>query len=379
VGARLSVAIAAAALAAVAARSTPARAADDNPDALIRRGVELRRQGKDQEALEQFRKAYAQANSPRAAAQIGLAEQALGRWADAESHLEQALAAAGDPWIRKNAPVLKSAVEAIQKHLGSLDIIGPAGAEARVNGQVVGTLPFPKPVHVPIGMLHIELRKEGFFPSTRPVSIVANELTRESIDLQAMSDAPAAPTAPTARPAPAGGRPPGGSGRPPPGAPGPGLRPGPAPSVGPSPGRPEPRSPAPTIPGDRPEEPSGRSWRRPLAWGAGAGALVSVGAGIAELLVRSRKVSDANNLQCNVMDGTVNPVDPKNTPRCLDLANSASTAGVVGVVAFSVGGGLAIASGLLFATLPSRTTSGNIAFACAPDLAGVGLNCRLRF
>src|SRR3982751_2270792 len=74
-----------------------ARADDAEP--LIRRGIELRRAGRDAEALEQFRQANQLAPSPRAAAQIGLAEQALGRWLDADGHLRAALAAPSDPWI----------------------------------------------------------------------------------------------------------------------------------------------------------------------------------------------------------------------------------------------------------------------------------------
>src|SRR5947209_3601580 len=78
-------------------------------DAAIRRGVDLRKQGRDMDALEEFRKAYAAARSPRALAQIALAEQALGRWVDAESDLDQALASKSDPWIRKNVATLNGA------------------------------------------------------------------------------------------------------------------------------------------------------------------------------------------------------------------------------------------------------------------------------
>ncbi|HEX3697716.1 MAG TPA: tetratricopeptide repeat protein [Polyangia bacterium] len=49
-------------------------------DAAISKGVVLRRQGKDEEALEFFQRANKLAPSPRAKAQIGPAEQAIGRW-----------------------------------------------------------------------------------------------------------------------------------------------------------------------------------------------------------------------------------------------------------------------------------------------------------
>src|SRR5260221_25029 len=77
------------------------RAAAQDADAFIKQGIALRRALKEQEALTAFRRAYELAPSPRAVAQIGLAEQALGRWADAEAHLLTALEAVSDPWIDK--------------------------------------------------------------------------------------------------------------------------------------------------------------------------------------------------------------------------------------------------------------------------------------
>src|SRR5689334_14201627 len=72
--------------------ATPAHAdGDESADRLLKRGVELRKAGKDDEALEAFRAAYTSRPSPRAQAQIGLAEQALGRWGDAERDLSEAL------------------------------------------------------------------------------------------------------------------------------------------------------------------------------------------------------------------------------------------------------------------------------------------------
>src|SRR6185312_3741828 len=65
--------------------AAPARA--DDPDALIDQGLELREHGKDADALALFERAYSASPTPRAKAQIALAEQALGRWAAAEKDL----------------------------------------------------------------------------------------------------------------------------------------------------------------------------------------------------------------------------------------------------------------------------------------------------
>src|SRR5437868_5098645 len=94
-------------LALVLAGSAGAARADD-ADALIKQGVELRRARRDREALERFRRAYDLAPTPRALAQMGLAEQALSRWVDAESHLGRALEIAEDAWIAKYRTTLEA-------------------------------------------------------------------------------------------------------------------------------------------------------------------------------------------------------------------------------------------------------------------------------
>ena len=94
-----------AALVAVAAWLTAlggeARAAADDEEALIRRGVELRKRGDDRAALQELQRAYQVAKSPRAAAQLGFAEQALAMWPQAETHVSESLRARDDPWIHE--------------------------------------------------------------------------------------------------------------------------------------------------------------------------------------------------------------------------------------------------------------------------------------
>src|SRR5260370_22221284 len=102
--------------------TSPAHA--DDADDLIHKGIELRKQGKDQDALEAFRRANALSPTLRAQAQLGFAEQALGRWVDAYEHIEAALRGAGDPWIAKNRPVLEASLLTIRKHVGELEILG---------------------------------------------------------------------------------------------------------------------------------------------------------------------------------------------------------------------------------------------------------------
>jgi hypothetical protein len=76
-------------------------ASDGAADALVARGLELRREGKAAEALELFERAYSLSPSPRTVGQMGLAEASLQRWLDAEKHLNTSLGVADDPWVRK--------------------------------------------------------------------------------------------------------------------------------------------------------------------------------------------------------------------------------------------------------------------------------------
>lgn len=317
----------------------------------IRRALDLRREGKDREALEEFQKLYEIGRSARVLAQMGMAEQALGRWVDAETHLEQALLDGGHPWIRKNALALRSALGEIQRHLGSLDVIGPRGAEVRVDGQLAGSLPFSKPVRVPIGVLNIVISMNGYLPSTRSVSVGAGVLTRETVNLQKVETVSRGLERT------------------------PGDRGTEAIVTAPSPSSPDESQHVETPAAAEPE----RTWQRPLAWGTAGGAVAGVVGGSVALLLRNQKVNDANDLKCNVGSGTVTPVDPTNTDRCISLANTASQLATGAIVALSIGAALAIGSAVLFATMPEAPPASNV--ACAPSwpARGQGIVCQFRF
>jgi tetratricopeptide (TPR) repeat protein len=169
------------------------------PDRVYAEGVELRRQNKDLEALDRFRRAHALQPAARTQAQIGFAEQALGRWADAERDLTAALAMHSDAWLEKNRAAINRALAVTDEHLGTLQIEGaPAGAEVRVDGASVGTLPLAKPLRVPAGMATVELSAEGHAPALRTVPIAARRMHRERLDLVKLGMPPAAITAPAA-------------------------------------------------------------------------------------------------------------------------------------------------------------------------------------
>lgn len=162
--------------------------ADDDAETLIARGVELREKGKDEEALVIFKKAYAKTPSPRARAQVALAEQALGMWVAAETDLVAALATESDPWIAKNRAALDGALGVIRRHIGSLEVRGADGAEILVDGAPVGVAAPGASFRVEAGRRTIEVRSKGHHATTRAVEVPAGGVARETISLVAISN-----------------------------------------------------------------------------------------------------------------------------------------------------------------------------------------------
>jgi hypothetical protein len=158
--------------------------AADQVEDLMKRGTELRRSGRDVEALAEFQKALQLRASPRAAAQVALAEQALGLWVEANSHLEQALAGGTDPWIKKNRGTLETARATIQAHLCRVEFWGaPAGTEILVDGKRVGTLPNVQTWAAP-GEISFEARQPGFTAFRRTMKTPEGGVLREHVQLR---------------------------------------------------------------------------------------------------------------------------------------------------------------------------------------------------
>ena len=164
-----------------------AHAADPDPvEALIQKGSEARSQGHDEDALKYFEQADAARRSPTTRAQIALAEQALGLWVRAETHLLEALAAPDDAWVLKHKPALLGALATIRQHVGTLELRGLAATDVVtivVDGAVVGKTPLSEALRVEAGKRQLELRAPGYHPLTRIVWIPEGGVARESVTL----------------------------------------------------------------------------------------------------------------------------------------------------------------------------------------------------
>jgi hypothetical protein len=167
---------------ACAAVAGPGRALAQPADELVAEGIALREAGHDERALALFRRAYDRSRSVRALTQIALAEQALGRWVEAERDLERALRST-DTWIEQRRDLLERELARMRSRLGSLRVeANVPNATLRVSDRTF-ELARAKPVRVVAGEQAIEVRADGYLPVRRTVRVPAGGLARESVHL----------------------------------------------------------------------------------------------------------------------------------------------------------------------------------------------------
>ena len=182
--------------------TTGARA-DPDDDALVEKGLKLRRDRRDAEALALFRRAYEARPAPRTQAQIALAEQALGKWVEAERDLLLALATADDPWIASHRQTLDKALATIGKHLGTLAVEANAPeAELWLDGAEAGKLPI-RQLRVAAGTVRLEVRAKRYESIARSIEVSPGATTTERFELTAIPESakPAAEIVAVTRPA----------------------------------------------------------------------------------------------------------------------------------------------------------------------------------
>jgi hypothetical protein len=179
--------------------------AQSEDEAALAHGVQLRRELRDAEALAEFQRSYSIRPTPKARAQIALAEQALGRWVTAEKDLTEALGHGEDAWITSNRGALEAAGAEIARHIGTLEVVtNVAGATLRVDGVPSGTA--PQTLRLGAGTVVVEVEAPGFELARRRIEVFAGAVEREPIVLVAIrppAPPPAAVEAHVVDPAPA--------------------------------------------------------------------------------------------------------------------------------------------------------------------------------
>jgi hypothetical protein len=168
---------------------SPAHAAEDAVvEALIQRGIQLRRGGSDDQALNVFLEAERQdQKSVRVLLHIVTAAQASGKWLMADSYMRKVSALKDDDYYRRHSDAIDAVRRSIAARVGTFQAQGePEGASVRLDGQLVGTLPMESPAAVESGTYVMEVQKPGFYRLRRAINVVGGVLTREPVELNAM-------------------------------------------------------------------------------------------------------------------------------------------------------------------------------------------------
>lgn len=143
-------------------------------DSLLLQANDLRRRGRDEDAVALLRRAAALDQGPRTLAQLALGEQSIGRWAQSEALFVRALASVGDPWIERHRATLEASLAAARAHLATVDVVGgDPTAELWVEGERVGALSEHRQLRVVIGSVRIEHRPANGPPAVRVIEVSA--------------------------------------------------------------------------------------------------------------------------------------------------------------------------------------------------------------
>lgn len=164
------------------------------------RGMALREAHRDEEARSVFQTLYTMTHEPRALVRMALAEAAMGRWAEADEHLDIALLSARDPWIRSNRRDILQNHELVRRHVGRVMILcATPGASVYTGGVERASIPLPEPLRFSEGENELEVRAPGHLPLRQLVTVRAGAVTQV---VMVLTPAPPPPPPPPPPPAP---------------------------------------------------------------------------------------------------------------------------------------------------------------------------------
>jgi hypothetical protein len=177
-------------------------APSQDPEALIRQGVELRRRGEEVRAEGYFRRAYQLAATPRTAAQLGLVEMAVKEYRESETHLTEALNSR-DAWVAEHRQTLEESRANVRKHLLRVEIgSAPKGTTFASEGAEASVLPNDAVIWLAPGVAaSIRLEAAGHKSAIINIDGAAGQSRRVAVEMPALVDPPKAlppPTEPSA-------------------------------------------------------------------------------------------------------------------------------------------------------------------------------------
>ncbi|HET6149695.1 MAG TPA: PEGA domain-containing protein [Polyangia bacterium] len=316
-------------------------------------GAGLLKRGEFQAALERFQAAYNLVPNPKIQYNFALAYMGLGRNAEALQALHTFLSDANDASSEAIANA-RNHKDALIKLICRLTVRSDvAGAAITIDGHPQGVTPRADEIFLDAGLHSLVVDKPGVGKTfTKWFEAAAgNSLTIEA-DLLPPRPKPArtatgtAPSPVAARAAPAGA-----------GATDPNL----AGTVAAPPAAPAPGA--------------GSRWARWTGFTAGGLAVVALGFGTVEWVIKEQKYVKFNDQGCDKR------FDDLGGGNCATLLRDGDRAKRLGYLGFAAGGGLAVASTVLLIVNARTHADGRAesALACAPSLAVPGASCSLRF
>jgi hypothetical protein len=169
----------------------------EDPEALIKQGVELRQKGDDARAEVYLRRAYEIAQTPRSAAQLGLVELALDRFLQTEQYLSEALTS-DDIWISNHRTVLETSRDRARSNLARI-VISDAPPETKVteNGGKPAKLADDGVLWVLPGLVALTVEAPGHAPVSYSRNLAAGQSDKIAVPTTVMPALPPLPPQPT--------------------------------------------------------------------------------------------------------------------------------------------------------------------------------------
>lgn len=158
-----------------------ARKLADGAAKFARKGDRLKRRKKDAEAqaeydraIAAYEKSFEMHPDPKVLVLAAAIDARAGRWLEAASRYERALAATEIPLDERGRASAQAALDDAHAHLGMVAMnVTPDGATIAIDGVDVGTAPLPKPLWLAPGEYAVTIRADGYV--TLEAKLVAEE------------------------------------------------------------------------------------------------------------------------------------------------------------------------------------------------------------
>jgi hypothetical protein len=181
----------------------PSRAATEEAGAHFRRGIELFKEADFRGALIELRRANQIAPSFRVLYNIGQCYLELQDYAGALRSFQAYLNEGGARIPRERRTAVEGDIQKLQGRVAYVEVTSNvAGAEVRVDEDVVGTTPLDKPVLVGSGRRKISVEKAGLPSAEKMIDVAGGDRLTLSLPLNQPTSAPAAASPPAAAPSP---------------------------------------------------------------------------------------------------------------------------------------------------------------------------------